>query len=104
MTQYKTGVLLNCGALTPQVDFQDTANTLSVTRIHYQSTQNELALLQPAIPEAIKAIESAATDAGISTQTISKLQTVDNSVTGGHWYVKPFLDPKHHVVVHKSKH
>ena len=86
MTQYKTGVLLNCGAMPPQVDFVDPAETLAVTRIHYQSTQNELALLQPSIPQAISAVEQTATQAGVSADKIGQLQTVNNSPVGGHWY------------------
>ena len=56
MTNFKgTEVLLNCGGLVPQVTFQD-ANViiLSIT-IHFQSTQSELAPLQPAILSAISA-------------------------------------------------
>ena len=37
-----TGVMFMCGALTPQVDFVG-AEFLGNTRIHYQSTQQELA-------------------------------------------------------------
>lgn len=84
MSQYNTGVLLNCGALVPQVAVVDGAAMIAKTTIHYQSTQSELTLLQPAIPAAIKAYEAIATDAGLSAAQIGALQTVDNSPAGGH--------------------
>ncbi|KAI0802451.1 hypothetical protein GGR55DRAFT_700966 [Xylaria sp. FL0064] len=72
-------VLLNCGALAPQVDVSaETAAALANTRIHFQSTQAELAELQTSIPEALVAYEQFATT-GAAT-----LQTVDNSPNGGH--------------------
>lgn len=79
-----TGVLLNCGAMPPQDDFVDAARVLSTTKIHYQSTQNELALLQPSIPSAITAYEQLATQAGMSAAQINALQTVNNAPQGGH--------------------
>jgi poly(3-hydroxybutyrate) depolymerase len=82
---YKTGVLLNCGALVPQVAVVDAATLAATTRIHYQSTQNELALLQPAIPAAVKAYEALAQNAGLSSAQIAALQTVDATPVGGHW-------------------
>lgn len=82
---YKTGVMLNCGALAPQVAVVDAATLAASTRIHFQSTQNELALLQPAIPEAVAAYESLAADAGLSAAEVGALQTVDASPAGGHW-------------------
>lgn len=85
MAQYKTGVLLNCGGLTPQVPVVNASDMIANTVIHYQSTQLELALLQPAIPAAIKAYEKLATQAGLSAAQIGTLQTVDNSPVGGHW-------------------
>lgn len=81
--QYKTGVVLNCGALVPQVNVTD-PNTLATSmKIHFQSTKDELALLQPAIPKAITAYEKIATTAGISTAQIGAMQTVDNTPNGG---------------------
>jgi hypothetical protein len=85
MAKYQTGVLLNCGALVPQVAVVDGANMIANTRIHYQSTQSELTLLQPAIPQAIVAYEKLATGAGLSAAQIGALQTADNTPTGGHW-------------------
>ncbi|TVY41824.1 hypothetical protein LSUB1_G003175 [Lachnellula subtilissima] len=79
---YKTGVALNCGGLTPQVDVVDPANLASM-KIHFQSTQDELALLQPAIPLAITAYEKIATDAGLTASQVGALQTVDNTPNGG---------------------
>ena len=78
------GVLLNCGGLVPQVTFQD-ANViiLSIT-IHFQSTQSELAPLQPAILSAISAYENPATTAGLSTDQMNALQTVNDAPQGGH--------------------
>ncbi|KAE8451355.1 hypothetical protein EG329_003984 [Mollisiaceae sp. DMI_Dod_QoI] len=81
--QYKTGVILNCGALVPQVNVTD-PNTLATSmKIHFQSTRDELALLQPAIPEAIAAYEKLATYAGLTADQIGALQTVDNTPNGG---------------------
>ncbi|KAI8632971.1 hypothetical protein F5Y19DRAFT_335624 [Xylariaceae sp. FL1651] len=83
--QQRSQVLLNCGGLTPQVAVSaDAAAALANTRIHYQSTQAELALLQPAIPQAIAAYEKVVSDAGLTAQQIAALQTVDNSPNGGH--------------------
>ncbi|CZR55028.1 uncharacterized protein PAC_04914 [Phialocephala subalpina] len=81
--QYKTGVELNCGALVPQVNVTD-PNTLATSmKIHFQSTKDELALLQPAIPKAIAAYEKIATDAGMSAAQIGTMQTADNTPNGG---------------------
>jgi len=80
---YQTGVVLNCGGLTPQVDVVDGATLAANMKIHFQSTQDELALLQPAIPDAITAYEKIATDAGLSAEQIGALQTVDNTPNGG---------------------
>lgn len=85
MSKYQTGVLLNCGALQPQVAFVDGANMIANTKIHFQSTQSELALLQPEIPKVIKVYEQAATAAGLSAAQIGALQTVNNAPVGGHW-------------------
>jgi hypothetical protein len=78
------GVLLNCGGLPPQVDFVDAAAVAASTRIHFQSTQQELAELQQSIPQSVAAYEQVAADAGLSAAQIGALQTVDNSPNGGH--------------------
>jgi hypothetical protein len=57
---------------------------MSQTRIHYQSTQSELQLLQGSIPQAVSAYEKLATDAGLSTDQVNQMQTVDNTPAGGH--------------------
>jgi poly(3-hydroxybutyrate) depolymerase len=80
---YKTGVVLSCGALVPQVAVVDSNILVTSMKIHFQSTQDELALLQPAIPAAITAYEQLATAAGLSVAQIGTLQTVDNSPNGG---------------------
>ncbi|KAF2822332.1 hypothetical protein CC86DRAFT_357114 [Ophiobolus disseminans] len=79
-----SAVELNCGAMPPQVAFQNAASVMSQTRIHYQSTQSELQLLQDAIPQAVVAYEQAAVDAGLNANQINALQTVDNTPAGGH--------------------
>ncbi|KAJ9161661.1 Cyclin-like F-box [Coniochaeta hoffmannii] len=79
-----TGVLLMCGGLEPQVDVVGAADFAGNTRIHFQSTQRELALLQPAIPAAIEAYEALASQAGLGADEIGALQTVDNTPDGGH--------------------
>lgn len=79
-----TGVLLNCAALAPQVNFVNANAVARSTRIHFQSTKRELKNLQGSIPEAILAFERLASDAGLNTNQINRLQTVDNSPDGGH--------------------
>lgn len=81
--QYKTGVVLNCGAMAPQVDVVDAATLAASMKIHFQSTQDELALLQESIPQSVAAYEQLATDAGLSADQIGALQTVDNTPNGG---------------------
>jgi hypothetical protein len=77
-------VELNCGAMPPQVAFVDQATVMTQTRIHYQSTQSELTLLQGSIPQAVVAYEQAAAQAGLSAAQVNALQTVDNTPNGGH--------------------
>ncbi|CAJ2503848.1 Uu.00g112420.m01.CDS01 [Anthostomella pinea] len=78
-------VLLNCGGLTPQVDVAPAAAAaIPNVRMHFQTTQDELALLQPAIPAAIKAYEQLALAGGLDAAAVGALQTVDNSPVGGH--------------------
>jgi hypothetical protein len=85
MTNFQdNGVLLNCAALEPQVAFVDADAVAASTRIHFQSTLQELTLLQPAIPAAITAYEGLAANAGLNTDQINALQTVNNSPNGGH--------------------
>ncbi|KAF2666388.1 hypothetical protein BT63DRAFT_376661 [Microthyrium microscopicum] len=79
-----TGVLLMCGALAPQVPFQDMKNVITSTTIHYQSTTNELANLQMSIPQAVSAYEAMAKSAGMTPEQIGKMQTIDNTPQGGH--------------------
>ncbi|ODA79297.1 hypothetical protein RJ55_04890 [Drechmeria coniospora] len=80
-----TGVLLNCGAMAPQVSFNaDAAAAMANTRIHFQSTKKELDSLQESIPQSIAAYEQAAANAGLGRQQTNTLQTVDNSPNGGH--------------------
>ncbi|KAI0897304.1 hypothetical protein F4806DRAFT_394897 [Annulohypoxylon nitens] len=78
-------VLLNCGGLTPQVDVTaENAAALAATRVHFQSTQQELSLLQPELPKAIQAYEQIIASQGLDAAAIGALQTVDNSPNGGH--------------------
>lgn len=79
-----SAVELNCGAMPPQVQFQNAATVMSQTKIHYQSTQSELQLLQGSIPQAVAAYEQLAADAGLTANQINQLQTVDNTPAGGH--------------------
>lgn len=79
-----SAVELNCGALAPQVAFQNAATVMPQTKIHYQSTQQELTSLQGSIPQAVVAYEQAAADAGLNAAQINALQTVDNTPVGGH--------------------
>ncbi|POS83456.1 hypothetical protein EPUL_004413, partial [Erysiphe pulchra] len=82
--KYKTGVLLNCGALRPQVAVANGSDMIANMKIHFQSTKKELTQLQPELPKAISAYQKIATDAGLSADQIGKLQTVDNTPNGGH--------------------
>ncbi|KAK7180513.1 hypothetical protein DPSP01_006105 [Paraphaeosphaeria sporulosa] len=79
-----SAVELNCGAMPPQVNFANAAAVMSTLRIHYQSTQSELTLLQDAIPQAVVAYEQLAANAGLGAAQINALQTVDNTPAGGH--------------------
>ncbi|KAL8387181.1 hypothetical protein RB595_010099 [Gaeumannomyces hyphopodioides] len=85
MTEFKgTGVLLNCGALAPQVDFVDAAAVVASTKIHFQTSTDELASLKRTIPQSIAAYEKVAADAGLAAAQINALQTVDATPNGGH--------------------
>lgn len=77
-----TGVLLMCGGLAPQVPFVDANKVVSTTKIHFQSSQNELAELQQSIPQSITAYSQLATTAGVAQ--VGTLQTADNTPNGGH--------------------
>lgn len=79
-----TGVLLMCGALAPQVAVADGGAFLTNTKVHFQSTQQELQDLQQSIPEAIAAFEQLGADNGLNAATLGALQTVDNTPNGGH--------------------
>lgn len=80
-----TGVMLNCGGMAPQVEFkQNAAAAMANTRIHYQSTTQELKSLQGSIPQAIEGYIKAASNAGLNEQQTNELQTVDNTPNGGH--------------------
>jgi len=79
-----SAVELNCGGMPPQVAFQNAATVMSQTRIHFQSTQSELQLLQGSIPQAVTAYEQLGADAGLSADQVNTLQTVDNTPAGGH--------------------
>ncbi|KAK8103741.1 uncharacterized protein PG998_010774 [Apiospora kogelbergensis] len=76
------GSLLLSGFFVP-VAAADAA-AIAKTRIHFQSTQQELTSLQPAIPKALAAYEKLAAGAGLDAAAIGALQTVDNSPDGGH--------------------
>jgi hypothetical protein len=67
-----------------KVTFRDANVIILSTTIYFQSTQSELALLQPAILSAITAYENLATTAGLSTDQINALQTVNDAPQGGH--------------------
>lgn len=79
-----TGVLLMCGGLAPQVDFVNAAQVVSSTKIHFQSSQDDLAELQQSIPQSIAAYQKLATTAGLNAQQVGSLQTADNTPNGGH--------------------
>jgi hypothetical protein len=79
-----SAVELNCGALAPQVAFQQANAVIAQTKIHYQSTQGELTSLQGSIPKAVVAYEQVAVTAGLTADQINVLQTVDNTPLGGH--------------------
>ncbi|KAL6161281.1 hypothetical protein ACJQWK_08429 [Exserohilum turcicum] len=79
-----SAVELNCGGLAPQVQFQNADTVMSQTRIHFQSTQSDLKLLQGSIPKAVVAYEQLGANAGLTADQINQLQTVDNTPAGGH--------------------
>lgn len=76
------GVLLMCGALAPQVAV--VGDVVSGRRVHFQSTRGELESLRGAIPEAVRAYEGLAVEAGLGAGEIGGLMTVDNEPEGGH--------------------
>ncbi|KAF1954963.1 hypothetical protein CC80DRAFT_517208 [Byssothecium circinans] len=78
-----SAVELNCGGMPPQVAVVDAASVAN-TRIHFQSTQSELTLLQGSIPQAVTAYEQIAAQQGLTADQINAKQTVDNTPTGGH--------------------
>ncbi|KKA31223.1 hypothetical protein TD95_000813 [Thielaviopsis punctulata] len=78
------GALLNCGALAPQVSVNNTNTFIGNTRLHFQTTQNELAILQQSIPEAIAAYADLATSAGVPDELLNVLHTVNGDPAGGH--------------------
>ncbi|KAH6639587.1 hypothetical protein C7974DRAFT_134900 [Boeremia exigua] len=78
-----SAVELNCGGMPPQVAVVDPAAVAS-TRIHFQSTQSELQLLQGSIPQSVTAYEQIAASQGLSAAQVNQLQTVDNTPQGGH--------------------
>lgn len=79
-----SAVELNCGGMPPQSAVQNATQVMTQTRIHYQSTQSELKLLQGSIPQAVSAYEQLAMDAGMTPDQINAMQTVDNTPSGGH--------------------
>lgn len=54
------------------------------TKIHYQTTVNELTSLQGSIPQAVSAYEKLAVAAGMTPDQIATMQTIDNTPAGGH--------------------
>ncbi|KAF2124579.1 hypothetical protein P153DRAFT_350770 [Dothidotthia symphoricarpi CBS 119687] len=79
-----SAVELNCGGMAPQSAVKNAAQVMAQTRIHFQSTQSELKLLQGSIPQSVAAYEQLAADAGMTPDQISAMQTVDNTPAGGH--------------------
>ncbi|KAJ6443702.1 cyclin-like F-box [Purpureocillium lavendulum] len=80
-----SGVMLNCGGIAPQVNFTvKAAEAMNNTRIHFQSTTQELGSLQRPLRQAVQAYENVAAKEGLNTQQINALQTVDNSPNAGH--------------------
>jgi len=77
------GILLMCGGLPPQVDFQQ-PEVLQNTKIHFQTTVNELTDLQGSIPKSVMAYEKLAQGVGMTPDQIGALQTIDNTPAGGH--------------------
>lgn len=79
-----SGVLLLCGGMQPQVPVAGATAWAASTRIHHQSSQRELSLLQPSIPQAVRAYEALARQQGLNATAVGALQTVDNTPAGGH--------------------
>lgn len=87
MESYKTGMMLLCGGLAPparRVTSTLDAQTLGKIRLHWQTSQNELASLKTQIPAGIRFYEDAARTVGVDASVIDKLQTVDATPTGSH--------------------
>ncbi|KAF3354808.1 Sphingosine-1-phosphate lyase [Verticillium dahliae VDG1] len=60
------------------------AAALTGARVHFQTTTQELDLLQGAIPAGIQAYEDVLQTQGLSADQINALQTVDGTPNGGH--------------------
>lgn len=58
------------------------ASSLAAARVHFQSTTQELTLLQGSIPGAITAYERLALGAGASQASLAKSMTADASPVG----------------------
>lgn len=89
MSRYRTGAMLLCGGMAPPegrtglVDTLD-AETLGRTRIHWESSQQELPSLKTTIPAAVRYYESRARQVGMKDEGINVLQTADATPTAGH--------------------
>ncbi|CCG82386.1 protein of unknown function [Taphrina deformans PYCC 5710] len=89
LSTYKTGAMLMCGGMAPpenRAGFSNTldAETMSRARIHWESSQQELAQLKTTIPAGIRFYEDQARQTGLSDAQIGALQTADATPTAGH--------------------
>lgn len=90
LSTYKTGGMLMCGGMSPpsnRAGLKNTidAETLTTSRIHWESSQQELSSLKATIPPAIQYYEKLARQTGsMSDAAIDAKQTADATPTAGH--------------------
>jgi hypothetical protein len=77
------GMMLLCGGLPPPNNIP-TGKLTSNTRIHFQTSVNELQQLKTAIPAAIQFVSLAAQDLNVSNQQLNQQFTVDGNPNGSH--------------------
>lgn len=82
---YKTGVVLCCGGMIPQVSpFINFGKTLNSMRVHFQTSQKEIPGLQTSIAKTIVAYGDLAIKAGGNKTFLGHLLTVDATPKAEH--------------------
>ncbi|KAI8609919.1 hypothetical protein BC830DRAFT_1054867, partial [Chytriomyces sp. MP71] len=80
---FQSGYLILCGGLASPNGIPAGAIGPN-TRIHFQTTTNELAFLQTSIPQAVADVNAAVAALGLPVDQAAKQFTFDGTPTGGH--------------------